>query len=94
MLRCRHDPRPDHGDYGDFSSGPRVGAARQNVGIFLESDVMGYHDRHPAASVEDPPASHYRFCRSWRSTGRHHVLHRCPIATPRPTRRAGRTTAA
>jgi hypothetical protein len=24
------------------------------VGIFLESDVMGYHDRHPAASVEDP----------------------------------------
>ena len=24
------------------------------MGIFLESDVMGYHDRHPAASVEDP----------------------------------------
>ena len=26
------------------------------MGIFLESDVVGYHDRHPAASVEDPPA--------------------------------------
>ena len=80
-----HDP--NHRDYGDFSSGPRVGAARQNVGIFLESDVMGYHDRHPAASVETPPSDHYRLCRSWRSGDRRAVLSwlasRAPRSKPR-----------
>ena len=25
---------------------------------------MGYHDRHPAASVETPPSDHYPLCRS------------------------------
>lgn len=31
----RHDPRPDYGDYGDFSSSPRVETARQDLGLLL-----------------------------------------------------------
>jgi hypothetical protein len=48
VLRCRHDPRPDHGDYGDFSSGPRVGAARQDLGLLLGHAA---HVRPPAESA-------------------------------------------
>ena len=35
LKRFRHDPRPDHGDLDDFSNGPRVGAARQDLELLL-----------------------------------------------------------
>jgi hypothetical protein len=50
MLRCRHDPRPDHGDYGDFSSGPRVGAARQDLGLLLGHAAMSDLPPNPLKS--------------------------------------------
>ena len=40
VLRYRHDPRPDHGDLDDFSNGPRVGAARQDLGLLLGHAVL------------------------------------------------------
>ena len=87
VLRYRHDPRPDHGDLDDFSNGPRVGAARQDLGLLL-----GH-----AAHVRPPRRIRLsrQYCRSincsCRGCAGGHRLHRDSLVAPRqrPLRQVG-----